>query len=110
MGARTVIPAGATGRPGSDLAAKGRAALAAIAGGAERIVVHIGGADEAGHARDRAAKLAVIAQADRDVVGPLADAVRAGDGSITVGPDHGRDPATGEHVGGPVPLVRWTAP
>jgi 2,3-bisphosphoglycerate-independent phosphoglycerate mutase len=109
MGARAVVPAGATGRPGSDLRGKGRAALGAIADGAARVVVHVGGADEASHARDRPAKLRVLEQADRDVIAPLHAAIRDGGGTITVGPDHGCDPATGEHVGGPVPLVRWSA-
>lgn len=109
MGARVVIPSGATGRPGSDLAAKCRAACTAMTDGARRIVVHVGGADEAGHARDRAAKIAVLEAADRELVGPLAAEVRRCGGQITVGPDHGCDPATGRHVGGPVPLVHWSA-
>ena len=109
MGARVVIPPGATGLPGSDLAAKRRAALAEIESGAERLIVHVGGADEAGHARDRASKLAVLAQADREIIGPLADAVQSLGGMIEVCPDHGCNPATGAHVVGPVPRVRWTA-
>ena len=60
MGADTVVPAGATGLPASDLAAKAAAALAAIAAGAARVVVHVGGPDEAAHQRDRAAKVASI--------------------------------------------------
>jgi 2,3-bisphosphoglycerate-independent phosphoglycerate mutase len=109
MGARAVVPPGATGRPGSDLVAKRAAALAAISGGAERVVVHVGGADEAGHARDPEAKAAVLRVADEDVIGPLAAVVRARAGRIQVGPDHGCDPRTGSHVGGPVPHVIWTA-
>jgi 2,3-bisphosphoglycerate-independent phosphoglycerate mutase len=107
MGARVVTPPGATGRPGSDLRAKCRAAQSAVDDGAGRVVVHVGGADEAGHARDRTAKIAVLEHADRQIVGPLAETVRALGGSIAVGPDHGCDPATGEHVGGPVPIVTW---
>lgn len=107
MGARVVIPPGATGRPGSDLAAKRRAALSAIEAGAERVVVHVGGADEAGHARDRAGKVAVLAEADHEIVGPLAEAIRSRGGVIEVCPDHGCDPETGMHVGGPVPRTRW---
>jgi 2,3-bisphosphoglycerate-independent phosphoglycerate mutase len=110
MGARTVIPPGATGRPGSDLSAKCRAALSAMADGACRVVVHVGGADEAGHARDRPAKVRVLEQADREIVGPLAAAMRSHGGAIEVCPDHGCDLATGAHVGGPVPIVRWSAP
>lgn len=109
MGARAVVPPGATGRPGSDLAAKRRAALAAIREGAQRVVVHVGGPDEAAHARDRAAKVAVLEAADRELTGPLAEALRAAGDEVRVCADHGCDPATGEHLGGPVPCVRWSA-
>jgi 2,3-bisphosphoglycerate-independent phosphoglycerate mutase len=109
MGARVVIPPCATGRPGSDLAAKRRATLDAIKDGARQIVIHVGGADEAAHARDAAAKAAVLETADRELVGPLADAVADRGGRLQVGPDHGCDPATGAHVAGPVPQVIWSA-
>ncbi len=107
MGARTVVPPGATGRAGSDLAAKRAAALRALGDGTERVVVHVVGPDEAGHARDAAAKADALAAADRELVGPLAAAVAERGGSIRVGPDHGCDPRTGAHVGGPVPHVTW---
>jgi 2,3-bisphosphoglycerate-independent phosphoglycerate mutase len=109
MGARAAVPPGATGKPGSDLAGKRRAALEAIREGAERVVVHVGGADEAAHARDRAAKVAVLEAADRELTGPLAEAVQAIEGALRVCADHGCDPATGEHLGGPVPCVCWSA-
>jgi 2,3-bisphosphoglycerate-independent phosphoglycerate mutase len=107
MGARVVIPHGATGEPGSDLAGKCRAAMTAIEDGAMRVIVHVGGADAAGHAGDAAAKRAVLAEADREIVGPLAESVRTRGGTIEVCADHGCDPRTGEHVGGPVPRIRW---
>jgi 2,3-bisphosphoglycerate-independent phosphoglycerate mutase len=108
MGATAVVPPGATGRPGSNLAAKRAAALAAIDARADRVVVHVGGADEAGHAGDRIAKIAVLEQADREIVGPLAELVRARGGEIQVCADHGCDPATRAHIGGPVPQIRWS--
>jgi 2,3-bisphosphoglycerate-independent phosphoglycerate mutase len=107
MGAATVVPAGATGQPDSDLAAKARAALAAIGAGATRVVVHVGGPDEAAHRRDRAAKVAAIERADRELIGPLAEALRAAGGTLRVCPDHGCDPATGAHDGAPVPCLDW---
>jgi 2,3-bisphosphoglycerate-independent phosphoglycerate mutase len=109
MGAATVTPRGATGRPGSDLAAKRRAALLAIASGKGRILVHVGGPDEASHERDQEAKIASIQDADRELVGPLIDAVAERGGELTVCPDHGCDPITGRHLGGPVPVIRWHA-
>ena len=109
MGATVVIPPGATGRPGSDLAAKRSAAQVAMADGATRVVVHVGGPDEAAHNLDRTAKIAAIEAADRELIGPLHRAVAAAGGTLTVCPDHGCDPETGMHVGGPVPRVTWSA-
>jgi 2,3-bisphosphoglycerate-independent phosphoglycerate mutase len=108
MGARPVVPAGATGRQGTDLAAKRRAALDAIAQrDVARVVVHVGAPDEASHRLDRAGKIAAIEQADRELVGPLRDAVLAAGWRLRVCPDHGCDPVTGEHLGGPVPCFDW---
>jgi 2,3-bisphosphoglycerate-independent phosphoglycerate mutase len=114
MGARTVVPPGATGRPGTDLAAKAAAALDAIDADAARVVVHVGAPDEAAHERDAAAKVAAIEAADEQLLRPLADALRArrlqlGDGAVTlqVCPDHGCDPAPGRHDDAPVPCLRW---
>ncbi len=108
MGAATIVPAGATGLPRTDLVAKAQAAIEAIAAGAARVVVHVGGPDEAAHARDRAAKVAAIERADRDLVGPLAEAVGRAGGTLTVCPDHGCDPASGEHDAAAVPCVAWS--
>jgi len=114
MGAYTVVPPGATGRPGTDLAAKAAAALEAIEAGATRVVVHVGAPDEAAHEHDGEAKVAAIEAADEQLLGPLAEALRArrarpGDGSVTlqVCPDHGCDPASGRHDDAPVPCLRW---
>jgi hypothetical protein len=41
--------------------------------------------------------------------GPLAQALRAVGGQLRVCADHGCDPATGEHLAGPVPCVSWSA-
>jgi 2,3-bisphosphoglycerate-independent phosphoglycerate mutase len=108
MGAQVVVPPGATGGPESDLAAKRQAALDAILAGATRIVVHVGGPDEAAHRLDRSMKLACIEAADIELIGPLTDAVAVVGGSLRVCADHGTDPDTGEHVGGPVPCVSWS--
>jgi 2,3-bisphosphoglycerate-independent phosphoglycerate mutase len=109
MGAQVIVPPGATGLPGSDLGAKREAALAAIERGAARVVIHVGGPDEAAHERDRAGKIAAIEAADRELIGPLAEVVATSGGSLRVCPDHGCDPVTGEHVSGPVPSVTWSS-
>jgi 2,3-bisphosphoglycerate-independent phosphoglycerate mutase len=107
MGATVVVPPGATGQPDTDLAAKAAAAVAAIAGGATRVVVHVGGPDEAAHRRDRAAKVAALERVDRELTGALARAVAGAGGTLRVCPDHGCDPATGEHDAAPVPCLTW---
>jgi 2,3-bisphosphoglycerate-independent phosphoglycerate mutase len=113
MGARTVVPPGATGRPGSDLAAKAAAALDALRAGAGRVVVHVGAPDEAAHERDAAGKVAAIEAADALLLAPLAAELRRRRGrgertaSLRVCPDHGCDPASGEHDAAPVPCLDW---
>ena len=106
MGARVVVPAGATGGVDTDLRAKAHAALSAMVGAA-RVVVHVGAPDEAAHARDPDAKVAAIERADRELLAPLAYAVRAAGGSLQVCPDHGCDPETGWHDASPVPSLTW---
>jgi len=104
LGARVVTPAGATGDVGSDLWAKTRAALAALPA-ADTVVVHVGGADEAAHHRDRLGKRAMLEAADSDVIRPLARAVHAAGGVIAVTSDHATCVQTGRHDADPVPLV-----
>jgi 2,3-bisphosphoglycerate-independent phosphoglycerate mutase len=109
MGARTIVPRGATGRPGTDLAAKAAAALRAIGGRDDGglVVVHVGAPDEAAHERDADAKVAAIEAVDALLLAPLAEALRLRGGTLRVCPDHGCDPATGEHDGMPVPCLEW---
>jgi 2,3-bisphosphoglycerate-independent phosphoglycerate mutase len=103
MGARVEVPRGATGGLDTDLAAKASAAEAAAASGAERVVVHVAAPDEAAHQRDGATKVAALERVDRELLPGL---VRLAD-TLTVCPDHGCDPATGEHDAHPVPALRW---
>jgi 2,3-bisphosphoglycerate-independent phosphoglycerate mutase len=104
LGAGVVTPRGATGDVGSDLSAKTRAALAALRT-ADTVVVHVGGADEAAHHRDRVGKRAMLEAADADVIGPLSRAVEAAGGVIAVTSDHATCVETGRHHADPVPLV-----
>jgi len=99
MGARVVV------RPDADQRAK--AAAAEAARGATRVVVHVGAPDEAAHDRDRAKKVRAIERADRELIGPLERLVAERGGTLTVCPDHGCDPSTGDHDAAPVPVVRW---
>ncbi len=110
LGARVVVPAGATGDTDSNLRAKADAALRALEEGAHRIVVHVGGPDAAAHRRDEEAKVCAIEAADRHLIGPLRSALaHRGNGSLAVGADHGCDPVTGRHDAAPVPWTEWSA-
>jgi 2,3-bisphosphoglycerate-independent phosphoglycerate mutase len=109
MGARVVVPPGATGDVDTDLGAKAAAAIRAIEAGAARVVVHVGGPDEASHRRDAAGKLRALEAIDARLLDPLVDAVRAAAGTVTICPDHGTDPRTGRHDRSPVPATRWSA-
>lgn len=110
MGARTIVPPGATGRPGSALSAKAAAALVEIGDRAvSRVVVHVGAPDEAAHDRDAGAKVSAIEAADALLLAPLADVLRICGGTLRVCPDHGCDPLTGEHDDTPVPCLDWPA-
>lgn len=109
LGAEVVVPAGATGDVGTDLRAKVQAAVAAMAAGARRVVVHVGGTDEAAHRRDPDAIVTALERLDSELLAPLRDAVRAVGGRLAVCPDHGTDPTTGLHLAAPVPAVVWGA-
>jgi 2,3-bisphosphoglycerate-independent phosphoglycerate mutase len=104
LGARVVTPKGATGDVGSDLWAKTRAALAALPE-ADTVVVHVGGADEAAHHRDRVGKKAMLEAADQDVVRPLARAAHDAGGVLAVTSDHATCVETGRHDAAPVPVA-----
>jgi 2,3-bisphosphoglycerate-independent phosphoglycerate mutase len=108
MGAPVVQPPGATGDATSNLEAKATAARAALSAGARRVVVHLGGADEAAHLCDAPAKVAFLERADAQIIRPLAGAARAFGATLTVCPDHGCDPLTGAHDAEPVPHLTWS--
>jgi 2,3-bisphosphoglycerate-independent phosphoglycerate mutase len=107
LGARVVVPPGATGDVDSDLPAKAAAAAAAVADGATRVVVHVGGTDEAAHRRDADAVVVALERLDAELLAPLRDTVAAGGGRLIVCPDHGTDPLTGRHDPAPVPALVW---
>jgi 2,3-bisphosphoglycerate-independent phosphoglycerate mutase len=107
LGARVLTPPGATGDVDTDLGAKAAAAIDAISGGAERVVVHFGAPDEAAHRREPNAVVAALERMDRELLAPMRDAVLELGGRLTICPDHGTDPFTGRHDPAPVPAVVW---
>jgi 2,3-bisphosphoglycerate-independent phosphoglycerate mutase len=107
LGARVVVPPGATGDVDADLCAKAQAALAALGDRAARVVVHVGAPDEAAHRRQPQAVVDALGRLDRELLAPLRDAVAALGGRLAVCPDHGTDPVSGRHDPAPVPAVVW---
>jgi 2,3-bisphosphoglycerate-independent phosphoglycerate mutase len=107
LGARVVVPPGATGDVDADLCAKAQAAVAALADRAARVVVHVGAPDEAAHRRQPEAVVGALGRLDRELLAPLRDAVAALGGRLAVCPDHGTDPVSGRHDPAPVPAVVW---
>jgi 2,3-bisphosphoglycerate-independent phosphoglycerate mutase len=94
-------------QPEGDVIAQADAAHRAILRGARRVVVHLGAPDEAAHRRDRAAKVAAIEHADRELIAAVAGATRRAGGTLRVCADHGCDPVTGLHDDEPVPCLDW---
>lgn len=83
----------------TDLDAKTEAALRA----AERcpfVLLHINGADEAAHRHDSAEKETFLRRVDGRVFSRLL----ASEHEIMVASDHGADPESGAHLGGPQPF------
>ena len=91
---------GATGDVDTDLDAKTEAALRA----AERypfvLLLQITGADEAAHRHDSAEKETFLRRVDDRVLSRLL----ASEHEIVVASDHGADPESGAHLGGPQPF------
>jgi len=101
---RIVVP-GATGYYDTDYRGKAQAAAAGLEV-YDLVFVHVEAPDEAAHNRDPKAKVAVLEEIDRHVVGPLGEALgRFGAHRMMVLPDHYTFLSTGAHAGGAVPFA-----
>lgn len=90
---------GATGDTDTNLEGKARAAVDA-APAYDCVVLHINGADEAGHRRDCGEKERFLGAVDRIVIRHLLDSGYP----CIVASDHGTDCATGKHLAGKQPV------
>jgi 2,3-bisphosphoglycerate-independent phosphoglycerate mutase len=98
---------GATGNLETDFAAKGQAALEALEG-YDFVLVHIEAPDEASHQASPERKVWAIEQVDRQVVGPLLEALRAlAQARLMVAADHYTKISTRTHAREPVPFAVW---
>ena len=96
---------GATGNYDTDYAAKGLYAVGALSK-CDLAYVHVEAPDEAGHHGDAKAKVAAIEAVDREIIGPVAKALRRfRDYRLLVLPDHPTPLAKRTHTADPVPFV-----
>jgi len=79
--------AGATGYLDTDYAAKGRAGVEALEDH-DIVCVHVEAPDEASHEGRADAKVEALERIDREIVGPLRQAIARHGGRILVSPDH----------------------
>jgi 2,3-bisphosphoglycerate-independent phosphoglycerate mutase len=98
---------GATGYTDTDYAAKGTAAIKAIAeADVDLVCVHVEAPDEASHEGDVQAKIKAIEEIDLHIVGPIHEALKQqGDYRILVSPDHPTPVQSKTHSHGIVPFT-----
>lgn len=105
LGWRRIEVAGATGYLDTDYAAKGRAAIAALAD-VDLVTVHIEAPDEASHEGNAAEKIKALEQIDEHIVAPVHRALQGlGEYRILVTPDHPTPVRTKTHSHGFVPFA-----
>ncbi|GIW81183.1 MAG: cofactor-independent phosphoglycerate mutase [Gemmatales bacterium] len=105
LGWKRIDVPGATGYLDTDYAAKGKAAVAALAEH-DLVCVHVEAPDEASHEGRLDAKITALEEIDRHIVGPLLEALpRYGKWRMLVEPDHRTPLRTRAHAHGEVPFV-----
>ncbi|SFI26979.1 cofactor-independent phosphoglycerate mutase [Planctomicrobium piriforme] len=106
LGWDVIEVAGATGYLDTDYAAKGRAAIETLKGGADFVVVHVEATDEASHEGHPDAKVTALEEIDRHIVGPVHAYLKSqGDYRLLVCPDHPTFCRTKTHSHGFVPFA-----
>ena len=95
---------GATGGISTDYEAKAQAAIDALTGGAEFVMIHIEAPDEAGHLGDPWLKKRVIEEIDRRLLGPLLTGLKRHgiETHITITADHPTPCSLRRHTDAPV--------
>ena len=105
MGMDLIEVPGATGYLDTDYAGKGRAAVAAL-DEFDLVVVHVEAPDEAGHARDPAAKVEALERIDELVLAPLLEALQVREQwRLLIAPDHPTPASHGMHCSEPPPYA-----
>ena len=105
-GLRNIEVEGATGYVDTNFAGKGQAAIDALAGGDDLVVVHIEAPDEAGHGALVKEKVESIEQIDKHIVGPVLTWLEGQSAwRILVLPDHPTPIRLRTHVADAVPAA-----
>ncbi|MBD3672478.1 MAG: cofactor-independent phosphoglycerate mutase [Planctomycetaceae bacterium] len=97
---------GATGYLDTDYAAKGRAAIEALQGDVDFLVVHVEATDEASHEGEVEEKIKAVEQIDEKIVGPVHEYLKSqGDYRLLISPDHPTFLRTKTHSHGDCPFT-----
>ena len=96
---------GATGDTDTQVAAK-MARAVGLANRGKRVLLHLDGADQAGHRKDAREKMRFLKRLDRELFHPL-----MGSGhTVLICGDHGTSPIDGRHLADPQPFVLYGSP
>jgi 2,3-bisphosphoglycerate-independent phosphoglycerate mutase len=107
LGGMTVLEVkGATGDAKSNLGAKARAALKALEEH-DLAIIHVEAPDEASHAGDARAKVALLEKLDAEVIGPVLAAMEQAGGRVALVTDHATSTEKRIHLSGEVPVALW---
>ncbi|MCK6473779.1 MAG: cofactor-independent phosphoglycerate mutase [Planctomycetes bacterium] len=108
LGLEVLDVPGITGFTDTDYAAKGRAAVEALARH-DLVFVHVEAPDECGHLGDAKQKTEALRRIDADVLAPILNSeyVQRNELRVLVCPDHPTPCALKTHATEPVPFVAW---
>lgn len=110
MGLRSIPVEGITGNWHTDFAAKGRAAVTALATDCDFLYIHVEAPDECGHHAELREKIWSIEQIDEKIVAPVLAFLRESgeDYRVLLLPDHPTPIARRTHTADPVPFAVLT--
>ena len=106
-GLRSIDVEGATGNYDTNFAGKAQAAIDELLNGSDYVYIHMEAPDECGHRGELDNKKLSVELIDKEVVGPVVEAMRkAGeDFSVLVMPDHPTPIKIKTHTSDPVPFL-----
>ena len=96
-----------TGNIDTNFSGKAQAAVKALKDGSDFVYIHMEAPDECGHRHEIDNKILAIELIDKEVVGPVMQAMEGEDVSVLVLPDHPTPLSLMTHVADPVPFVLY---